>query len=85
MWCGVRSCNESLHVHLMLHSSKISFRYVAQGGFPADTISLYYGYSYGYTTSHPYTYGVLGTLLALECTQCVGPGTALFISRLRLR
>lgn len=31
--CGVRSCNESLHVHIMLHSSEISFRSVAQGGF----------------------------------------------------
>lgn len=40
VWSGVewyiRSCNESLHVHIMLHSSEISFGYAAQGGFSAD-------------------------------------------------
>lgn len=56
VWCGGRSYNESLPVHIMLHSSEISFRCVAQGGFSADTI-LYYSCSYGYGYT---AYGVWG-------------------------
>lgn len=53
VWCGRCSCNRSLHVHVMLHSSEINFGCVAQGGFLQ--IPHYISYSYSCTA-----YGVWG-------------------------